>query len=287
MAEDRIAVLTDSGTVVPEEFVAEYDVRVLPLQIVFGNEQLRSGVDITPEELVARIDEHPSTSLPSLTDIKAAIERARDEGFTGAVFAGIASGLSGTCQAVRVVAEQIPDFPVIVADTKSIGVAAGMVVMAAARKAKEGISLAKLGDYLADLAENTRVWFSVPELSHLRRGGRINEATYRLGSLLKICPVITCEVPGDGHYVTVKKPRGFEHAMHALVDLAVKQAAKYESVRLAICCSAPEKGRFDALEEALRSRVSARIVEVVRSAVSADLLVHTGPSLVGVAVQEA
>ena len=69
MNEQRIAVITDSGTDTPADFVAAHDVRVIPLRINYSDgSSYENGVDITTEDVVRRFDEEiPSTSLPSPT----------------------------------------------------------------------------------------------------------------------------------------------------------------------------------------------------------------------------
>ena len=286
MNDQRILVLTDSGTDTPAAFAAEHDVRVVPLRINYSDgTSYESGVDITASEVVRRFaQEIPKTSLPSPARIREVINAAQKDGYERAVFVPISSGLSATAETVRLIARQMPDFPTIVTDTRSIGAAAGLCVMEAVRKIESGVPFERLADAMEQVARNTSVFFAVKNLKYLRAGGRISEALYRLGSVLSIKPVIKCD-ERDGHYVLAKKARGWERALEAEVKLAVDKARAFDMVRLCVCCSEATAMHFDQLERELRERVSARIVEVVRSGISADLLVHTGPDLVGVAVQ--
>ncbi|MBM6775033.1 DegV family protein [Olsenella profusa] len=287
MNEQRIAVITDTGTDTPADFVAAHDVRVVPLRINYSDgSTYESGVDITPGELVARLaDEVPSTSLPSPMRIQETFEAARRDGYVGAVFVAISSGLSATYETVGMVARQMEaeGFPVVVVDTRSIGVAAGLVVMEAVRQVEAGMPLSSLGSVLAAVSERTHVFFSVQNLDFLHKGGRITDAAWRLGSMLNIKPVFTCDA--SGKYVVAKKARGWKRALDEEVRLAVAAARGQERVRLAVC-SYDDEATLDRLEERLRSEVGAvsEVVEVLRSGISADLLVHTGPSLAGVAV---
>lgn len=287
MNEQRIAVITDTGTNTPKDFAAAHDVRMVPLRINYSDgSTFESGVDITPEQLVNRFDEEvPSTSLPSPLRIQETFEAARRDGYEGAVFVTISSGLSATYETVSMVARQmeVEGFPVVVVDTKSIGVAAGLVVMEAVRQVEAGMPLASLGSVLAAVSERTRVFFSVQNLDFLHKGGRIGDAEYRLGTVLRIKPVFTCNEAG--RYVIAKKARGWKRALDEEVRLAVEAARGHERVRLAIC-SYEDEGIFERLEEQLRREVGAvsEVVEVLCSGISADLLVHTGPSLAGVAV---
>ena len=286
MNEQRIAVVTDSGTDTPADFVAAHDVRVVPLRINYSDgSTYENGVDITAEEVVRRFaEEVPTTSLPSPMRVREVFERARADGYAGAVFVAISSGLSATYDTVRMVARQMEaeGFPVVVVDTKSIGAAAGLVVMEAARLAEGGMTLDRMGSVLAAASERVRVYFSVRELDFLRKGGRISEAVYRVGSVLNIKPVLTCDA--EGKYVIEKKPRGWRKALRAQLDLVAEQAARWERVRLAVCAYDP--ALREELAAALRERVG-NACELVSCGVSADLLVHTGPTLVGMAVMGA
>ena len=283
MNEQRIAVITDTGTDTPAEFAREHDVRIVPLRIIFSDgSTYESGVTITPEELVERLpQEIPTTSLPSPEVIKATFEKARADGYTSAVFVSISSGLSATCQTVRMVADELENFPVTVVDTLSIGVAAGTVVIEAVNMIELGVPYGMLASALETVSHKTSVWFSVKTLTYLRKGGRISEAVYRIGQVLNIKPVITCDE--EGHYVMAKKARGWEKSLDTQVSLAAQKARNYPKVRLAISCSATCE-MFDELEAKLRTQID-NVVDVVYSGVSADLLVHTGPDMVGICVQ--
>ena len=281
MNEQRIAIITDSGTDTPADFVAAHDVRVVPLRINYSDgSTYENGVDITAEEVVERFaEEIPSTSLPSPMKIRDTLEQARRDGYTGAAVVTISSGLSATFETIGMVARQMENFPVVMVDTKSIGIAAGFVVMEAVRQIEAGMPLERLGSVLTAVSERVRVFFSVQKLDFLRKGGRISEAVYRVGSVLNIKPVLTCSP--EGKYVIEKKARGWQRALDTQIALVAEQAARWPQVRLAVCTYDP------ALREELVPRLRERIgnaVEILQTGLSADLLVHTGPTLVGMGV---
>ena len=281
MNEQRIAIITDSGTDTPADFVAAHDVRVVPLRINYSDgSTYENGVDITAQEVVERFaEEIPTTSLPSPMKIRDTLEQARRDGYVGAVVVTISSGLSATFETIGMVARQMEDFPVVMVDTKSIGIAAGFVVMEAARQIEAGMPLERLGSVLTAVSERVRVFFSVQKLDFLRKGGRISEAVYRVGSVLNIKPVLTCSP--EGKYVIEKKARGWQRALDTQIALVAEQAARWQQVRLAVCTYDP------ALREELVPRLRERIgnaVEILQTGLSADLLVHTGPTLVGMGV---
>lgn len=279
--------LTDTGTNTPASFIAEHDIRVAPLLITYSDgTTYQSGVDITAAQLVARLSEEvPKTSLPSPQTIRSLLEQARADGYERAVFVTISSGLSATFQTVKMVAAQMEDFPVVMVDTLSIGVAAGMVVVAAAKMIEQDVPFESMQRQLDDLVRKTRVFFSTKTLEYLRKGGRISEPVYRLGSMLNIKPVITCDE--SGYYVVARKARGWERSLEAEVSLVREQARRFSKVRLAICCSDADD-YFDQLDQRLREVMAEEGVEIesiLYSDVSPDLLVHTGPDLVGIGIQ--
>ena len=281
MNEQRIAIITDSGTDTPADFAAAHDIRVIPLRINYSDgSTYENGVDITAQEVVERFaEEIPTTSLPSPMKIRDTLEQARRDGYVGAVVVTISSGLSATFETIGMVARQMEDFPVVMVDTKSIGIAAGFVVMEAARQIEADMPLERLGSVLAAVSERVRVFFSVQKLDFLRKGGRISEAVYRVGSVLNIKPVLTCSP--EGKYVIEKKARGWQRALDTQIALVAEQAARWQKVRLAVCTYDP------ALREELVPRLRERIgnaVEILQTGLSADLLVHTGPTLVGMGV---
>jgi DegV family protein with EDD domain len=283
MNDQRIAILTDSGTDTPAEFVRAHDVRVVPLHVNYSDgTSYRSGVDITEREVIERFSEEiPKTSLPSPQEILDLCEQAKADGYERGVFVTISSALSATNQTVRMVKEQLEDFPLAVVDTKSIGVIAGLQVMEAARMVESGVPFEELERRLTELSERSDVFFTVKDLYYLRQGGRISETVYRLGSVLNIKPVLYCDA--EGYYAVVKKARGWDKALASLVRLVASRAAKFARVRVGICCSAADDC-LDELEERMRREVP-NVGEVIRSGLSPDLIVHTGPDLVGMGVQ--
>lgn len=283
MNKEKIAIITDSGTNVPPAFIKHYDIRVLPLQITYQKKSYQSGVDITPEEVISRLDtEIPTTSLPSPLSIKEALAQCKTDGYEKGIIVTISSGLSATFQTCKLVASQMKDFPCAVIDTKSIGVAAGMTVMNAALMAEAGATpFEEMPTRLETLAEDTLVLFAVQSLDLLRRGGRITEAQYRLGSILNIKPILTCNK--NGVYETVKKVRGWEKTVSAMQHLIAEKAKEFAEVVVAYCAAektAPMREWGKKLKKLIPTCKG-----LIMSGVTPDLLVHTGPSLIGFSVQ--
>ena len=128
------------------------------------------------------------------------------------------------------------------------------------------------------------MFFAVKSLEYLYKGGRIGKAIYRLGTALNIKPVLMCDK--EGYYTIAKKARGWDRSLDTMIAVAAATAKRYESVRLGICCSSATSPLYKPLEERLRAAID-NIASVQVKDISADLIVHTGPDLVGVGVQNA
>ena len=107
MNKEKIALLVDSGTDVPEALVKQYGMYVLPLQIIYPEKTYTDKVDITPEEVYQRLEkEIPSTSLPDGATIQAIFDKIKEAGYEKVLAVTISSGLSGTYNVVRLLGEQ-------------------------------------------------------------------------------------------------------------------------------------------------------------------------------------
>ena len=153
---------------------------------------------------------------------------------------------------------------------KNIGIASGLIVIEAQRLIEQGLSLEEIGAKLDQASLNTRVYFSVPSLEYLRKGGRISEAIYRIGSMLNIKPVLTCDE--NGKYVIAKKTRGWQKSLAGQIALGSAFAQQFDHVHVGICCSAPNiiYSEMEAMiKEAIPNVTDFRYVEA-----GSDLVVH-------------
>lgn len=280
----KIALITDSCTDVSADFAAEHHIYIAPLTINYTDASYRDGIDIYPEEVYRRFEEEiPKTSLPSMTEMHRCFEEAIRDGCTQALVVTISSGLSGTLDAMRIAASGFPQLTVEFVDTKNIGFGAGLTVMYAAELLSDGLTLSEVAEKSRAIAQKTYVFFVVDSLEYLYAGGRIGKATYRLGTILDLRPVITCDKE-TGVYITVGKARGRKASLKKAMELAQKAVGDSHRYRIGIAHGA-------AFEEA--QEMAAHIPEDLPYAVnhvqpgqiSPALVVHTGPGLLGLGVQ--
>lgn len=280
--KNKVAILVDSGTDVPQELIEKYQMYVIPLKIIYKDRVYTDKVDITPEEIYQRLpQEIPGTSLPDGETITKIFEQIKQDGYEKILAVTISSGLSGTYNIVRLIAQQQEELEAYVLDTKNIGIGAGFSAIQAAKWLEEGMEWSLLIERLNELVKQTKVFFNVATLEYLQKGGRIGLVASILGTALKLNPIISCN--DEGIYYTVGKARGRKKSLDRTVSYVKERVETAKVFNLAVA-------HGDAKEEA--TEMMARLKEEFPQAqqiyfgqISPALVVHTGPGLLGVGVQ--
>lgn len=283
MSDRKIAIITDSGTDVPQELIERYGIYVLPLIVQYSDKAYRDGVDITPEDVYSRLpQEIPTTSLPTPEQIINLFDQVVADGYDTAVVVTLSSGLSGTHNAIRLMAEEYPALDVHILDTKNIGIGAGFSAIAAAEQLHAGKPLEEIISYVKNSIENTKIFFSLRTLEYLRKGGRIGLVTGIIGNVLNLKPIISCNE--DGIYYNVKVARGEKQSLREMLRLAKEYAAQFSSYNVAIC-DGDAKSEADTLLATVRENFP-NAKNIYHTHVSPALVVHTGPGLIGIGIQK-
>lgn len=282
MNSSRIALVIDSCTDVSPQDIEKYGMYVVPLQVNYSHETYLDKVTITPQEVYDRFSEEiPTTSTPTPAVVKEVFDRVVADGYTQAVVVTISSGLSATYELLRSVAVGIPNFEFAMVDSKSIGMGAGLVALAVARKLEEGVTLAEIEKEGTDIAERSRVFFCVDTLEYLHKGGRIGSVSYAVGNLLDMRPVISCN--DEGTYCTVAKAKGRKQSLKKTMKCVEDFAAGYERCTIAVVNGDAVQEAKDVLCELQKSISHA--TDWFEGQISPVLVVHTGPGLIGIGVQ--
>ncbi|MDB7087243.1 DegV family protein [Enterococcus mundtii] len=280
--KNKIAILVDSGTDVPQEIIDMYNIYVIPLKIIYKDREYTDKVDITPEEIYKRLPEEiPGTSLPDGESITKIFDQIKNDGYDKVLAVTISSGLSGTNNVVRLVAQEQEGIQTHVLDTKNIGIGAGFTAIQAAKWIEEGMEWETLIDELVALAERTKVFFNVATLEYLQKGGRIGLVASILGNALKLNPIISCNE--EGIYYTVGKARGRKKSLDKTMSYVKETVGDAKVFNLAVAHGAAEE---EAIEMKARfEREFPNAQEIYFGQISPALVVHTGPGLLGIGVQ--
>lgn len=281
MINQKIAILTDSGSDVPYDIAKEMNIFVVPLQVNYKDLSYRDGVDIDADTMYSRLKEEiPTTSLPLGSDIDKVLQDIEAQGYTHILAVVLSSGLSGTCNLLRLVAKE-SKLPMEVIDTKNIGIGSGLSVIKVAKYVKEGLSWEDLITKVNETVLKTRVFFVLDTLEYLQKGGRIGKVTALIGYALDLRPIITCD--SEGIYTTVAKARGRKVSINRCLELALEFAGNSNHITLALA-HGHALDEVLKLKEHLLQKLGDRVTLYIGQ-VSPALGVHTGPGLIGMGVQ--
>lgn len=273
-----VRIVTDSTADLPADLVERSGIAVLPLSILFGDEELRDGIDITSEQFFKRLARDaatPTTSQPSPASFRSAYERLRDEGATEIISIHASAKLSGTFQSARQGAEGVTDVRFRHVDSGTVSLALGMGVIAAAAVIADGGSMDAARTAAEDMFARTRLVFALDTLEYLRRGGRLSRGSEILGTLLKVKPILAME---NGALVAVGRVRTRSKAIEELLQRV--SALRLITHRAAIHATTPEYLKYvvDRLDGI------APDAQVLTARITPVLGVHAGPGVIGLAV---
>ena len=280
MNNQKVAILADSGCDIPADIVEKYDLKILPLRIMYPEKDYKDGLDIDPLMIYERFPEEiPTTSTPTLQEIKDKLNEIRNDGYEKVIAICISSGLSGTCNTVRLATEDETELECFVFDTKNISFGSGIFAVWAAKKLEEGMKYAQVIKKLEEKVYDAKIFYYMDTLKYLQKGGRIGLVASTLGSLLNLKPIISCNK--DGVYYTVAKIRGSKQAKQKLIDEAVRYCKDQDSWLVfghGNASEEMEKAEAIIREKAIHAKV------LFQKQITASMAVHTGPGLVGILV---
>lgn len=270
-------IITDSGSDLPVEKLAQWDVKMASLSLLFREQTLADSVteDTKAFYEAMRNGESASTSAINPDGWTAVMEPVLQQGKDVLVIA-FSSGLSTTYQSAVIAAgelqEQYPERTIKVVDSLCASLGGGLLVWYACQKRDAGMSLEELTAWVETNKWHLCHWFTVDDLRYLKRGGRISAATALVGTMLNIKPVL--HVDEEGHLVSVGKVRGRKSSIEALVkQMEVLSAPGKNEVAFICHGDCLEDARY--LEKLVKERCGVK--EVFIGYTGAVIGAHSGP----------
>ena len=276
-------IVTDSTTDLTPELIQELDVQVIPLCYIMEGKtyhNIPGGGEMTDREFYAKLR---AGSMSTTTQVNSEeflrvftplLEAGQD-----VLYIGFSSGLSGTYQSAALAREELKQrFPgrrLEVFDSRCASMGEGLLVYHAAKLQQAGKSLDEVLSWLKENVLNLCHWFTVDDLNHLKRGGRVSTATALVGTMLGIKPVL--HVDNEGHLIPVSKVRGRKQSLDALVrrmeDTALDPAGQMVFISHGDCL---EDARY--VERQIREKLGVQQVKL--GFIGPVIGAHSGPGTV-------
>ena len=217
-------ILTDSCCDFSAEMVEELGVHLLPLSFLMDGKEYFNypdNRDMNPKVFYGKLR---GGTLGTTSAINVAVFT---EAMTPIVESGkdilcvsFSSGLSTTYQSACIAAKDVmdahPGSKILVADSRAASLGQGLLVYLTVQEKNRGRSLEELRDFVEERKSHIDHWFTVDDLNHLKRGGRVSAAAALVGTMLQMKPVLN--VDDDGHLIPVLKVRGRKASIKALLD---------------------------------------------------------------------
>lgn len=275
----EIAIVTDSLASIPSDLVEQYKIKVVPQVLIWGEEVLLDGVDITPSEFYTRLkttDTLPSTSQATVAGFKEAFEPSVAAGIPIITIVG-SSELTATVNSAEQAKAMFPHSFIEIIDSLDVAMSFGFQVLAVSRAVEEGKSFEDAVAIARTARNYTGVMFVVETLEFLHRGGRIGGASRLLRSALNLKTILELR---DGKVEPVENIRTKVKARARMLDLIEERLAGQSNIRFAGLHAAAEEEAQDLLKEAEKR---CNPVETIFTEVTPAIGTHAGPGVVGLA----
>jgi DegV family protein with EDD domain len=264
------AVVTDSTADLPAEWRDRYEIEVVPLKVLFGNETFRDGVDITNEEFFQKLEgatRLPTTSAPSPGEFAEMYTRLA-QNYDGCISIHIGAQLSATAEAARVGAQSVEGFTVNVIDSETVTMPMAFLCQTAAQAA----SLDEATDAVKLRIRNCRVLALLDTLRFIEMGGRVSRAQAMIGTMLDLKPLL---LVADREIKSVDRVRTRSRAIPRMIDF-FRADLPVEHVGV-VHAQAPEEA--EQIAAGLRKELPDFDIPVGQ--IGCVLGTHTGPKALG------
>ena len=277
MAKKPLAWIVDSTAYISKAHSEHPDFYSVPLNIHFGEKQFIDGIDLTPEQLYAKIknaEELPKTSQPSAGEFVEQFKQI-SENYEEAIAIHVSSKLSGTLAASKGGAE-ISGFPVTFIDSLSLSYGITGLVEEGMKMHEAGATVAEIKEKLEAMAGTLKNFILIGQLDQLYKGGRMSGVQFFLGSLLKVKPII--QVSPEGELNAIDKVRSEKRALQYLVDKVVEAHKRGRKKIHLLQGNVPQQA--DDLKELISKQAPNMEVEI--GDISSVLAVHAGEGTLAV-----
>lgn len=276
----KVAIVADTTCDLPEKIIKQYNIKLIPLRVIYKERDYRDRLEISPEEVYNSLSrEIPKTSLPVADDAISIFDELVEEGYTNAIVLTLSSYISGTYNLIKLVAKEYEHLNINVIDSKAVSIFYGFMVLEAARFAHTG-NYELIKEKLLAVRNKVKGCHLIETLVYLRKGGRIGKVEGIVGEMLNIKPIIG--IDKDGVYYPLTKVRGRKRAI-SRIKAMIKEQFSNKNYKIAIVHGGAESDAKAMLEDI---KDVGNIKEIIMTCLSPVSCVHTGPGILGYVAYE-
>ena len=276
---NNYVITTDNNADLPEEFYKEHPIGCTYFSYTLDGKEYTKENFLPVEEFYSkmRAGSMPTTSQVNPERVRALFEPYLKEG-KDILHIAFSSGLSGTFNSCRIAAQELmeeyPERKIRVVDSLAASLGQGLLVYLAQRRKEEGADFDSVAQWTEEHKKNIVHLFTVDDLNHLYRGGRVSRTTAILGGMLNIKPIL--HVDDEGKLIPIGKVRGRKKSLLELVTLMDTKIGSYAKSCDTIFIShgdCREEAEFLAAKLKEKYHITTELINDVGAVIGA----HSGP----------
>lgn len=278
----EFVITTDNTADLPYSYYKEHGIDYMYLTYQIDGESFGKYNELESKEFYNRMrnGSMPTTSQVNSEEAKEVLRPILEQG-NDILHLAFSSGLSGTYNSVRLAAEELaeefPERKIVVIDTLCASLGEGMFVEKAVELKEEGKTLEETAEWLEEHKLNFCHVFTVDDLFHLHRGGRVSKAAAVVGTMINLKPLL--HVDNEGHLIPVSKMRGRKKSLQGLVSLMEERMGSWKDQNTKIFIShgdCPEDAEYVAKLIKEKLGYETGLINVIGSTIGT----HTGAGVV-------
>ena len=215
----KVVVMTDSNSGITQNEGKKLGIKVVPMPFTIDGEEYYEDINLTQEGFYEKLKSgaNVSTSQPSIAYVSSIWDELLTE-YDEVIYIPMSSGLSKSCAAASLEANNNYNGKVFVVDNQRISVTQRQTVLEAIKMANEGLSGSLIHSKLEEQKMNSDIFIMVDTLAYLKKGGRITPAAAAAGQLLKIKPIL--QIKGEKLDKFRMMNRTISNAKRIMIDAA-------------------------------------------------------------------
>ena len=196
-----IAIVTDSIADLPQEYIDDNQIHVIPINLIIDDTKYLDKITITPDnfyDLVDEAEEYPTSAQPSIKMVEDKLSFLADH-YESIIIITVSSNLSGTYETVKTASKNIKNgTEITIIDSKLDSGAQGLLVMEAAEKIKDGLKHEEIVEYIQNIKDQLYIYVSVDNFEYMVRGGRVSPLKGKLAGFFNLKPIVSLDKEGNG-----------------------------------------------------------------------------------------
>ncbi len=275
---DKIQIITDSMLDIPKDVIEKHNIIMVPLTIIFGDEEYRDGIDLTGSQFYEKLSK--STDLPKTSQITPntfvdVFKKVLNEG-NEILYINGSSRASGTHQSSLIAKESLESEKIHIFDTMGLSLGGGLFVYEAAKMVEQGKNVNEIIDKMTEMKSKVNHIFTVDTLEYLKKGGRLNPMKATIATMLNIKPILTVK---DGLVEPLDKVRGSKKVIGKMIEIAKERGINFEDKVIGIS-HADSADTIAILKEQVEKELNPK--ELLISEIGCTIGTHAGPGTLAI-----